>query len=71
MPPPGGEVKIIVYDVRGTPIRTLGSDRYEPGTYTVPWNGRDEREQPVASGVYFVRMSAVAFEKTRKIVLLK
>jgi hypothetical protein len=41
------------------------------GEYTARWNGADEQGRPVSSGVYFARMTAGQFEKTRKMVMLK
>jgi flagellar hook assembly protein FlgD len=39
-------------------IRTLIRGYQQPGVYTVVWDGRDNRGQDVASGVYFYRFEA-------------
>jgi hypothetical protein len=41
------------------------------GTYQVVWNGRDNASRPVASGIYFMRMNAGDYGKSRKIVYLR
>jgi len=41
------------------------------GEHRVVWNGADQTGLPVASGIYFVRLSAGSQVDTRKIVLLK
>ena len=50
-----GPVEIVVYDVGGRIVRTLVDDLREAGRYSVPWDGRNDAGQPLASGVYFVR----------------
>jgi hypothetical protein len=71
VPAPGGIVRIEIFDVSGRRVRTLLHAPQPPGTHVATWNGENERGEAVASGVYFVRMSAAAFTQTRKAVLLK
>jgi len=52
-------------------IRNLVEARGIPGERSVTWDGRDERGQIVASGMYFYRLTIVGFTQTRKMVLLK
>jgi len=35
------------------------------------WNGRDNKNKPVASGMYFYRMETKDYKKTRKMLLMK
>jgi flagellar hook assembly protein FlgD len=71
VPAAGERVSILVFDVSGRKVRTLVDDVHEAGSKSVVWNGRDDRGQPAASGVYFYRMRAGSFMQTRKMVLLK
>jgi hypothetical protein len=66
-------VSLRVYNVAGQLVRTLVDERQTPraGGYSVQWNGTDDRGNHVASGVYFYRLVANDFMKTRKMVLLK
>jgi hypothetical protein len=64
-------VVIAVYDVNGARVKTLASGALSAGRHEVRWNGRNERDENVASGVYFVRLSSGSFEDVRKIVLLR
>jgi hypothetical protein len=41
-----------------------------PGRKTMTWNGLNNSGQQVATGVYFYRMTAPGFEKTRKMVIM-
>lgn len=71
VPAPGGRVNLVVYDVNGRLVRVLVASHRSPGTYAETWEGRNEQGSSVASGVYFVRMTAGSFSHTRKVVLLK
>jgi uncharacterized repeat protein (TIGR01451 family) len=64
-------VSINIYNARGELVRNLVNGRRAPGWYSVDWDGRDQRGNPVASGVYLSRMQAGSFSQTRKLVLLK
>jgi hypothetical protein len=68
---PSGEtrfVEIDVYDVNGRLVRSLVRENREAGRHEVFWNGEDESGRRVASGAYFCRMKAGAFDLTRKLV---
>jgi len=71
VPAAGADVTIDVYDVHGARVRTLVNTHRPSGTYSVQWNGEDDRGGRAVSGVYFYRMTAGAFVETRKMVLLK
>ncbi|MFB3907538.1 MAG: FlgD immunoglobulin-like domain containing protein [Candidatus Eisenbacteria bacterium] len=66
-----GPVKIEIEDVTGRRVRTLVDARMDPGPHEVVWDGRDDADRPVASGVYWVRMATEGFESNRKMVVLK
>ena len=66
-----GHVTLAIYNINGSLIRTLVSDDKPAGWYTVDWDGRDQRGNPVASGVYFSQMRAGSFSGSKKLVLLK
>jgi hypothetical protein len=66
-----GPVSIRIFDVAGRSVRTLSSRHESPGTKQVAWDGRDDAGAPAPSGVYFVRLHARGFEKTRKMVLIR
>jgi M6 family metalloprotease-like protein len=64
-------VELRVYDVNGALVRTLVDDVKPAGAYALEWNGRDDRGNPVGSGVYFYRLTAGDFSDVRKMTLLK
>jgi len=60
-----------VYNIRGQKVRTLVNEFKEIGYHSVIWDGRDDNSKPVGSGIYFYRLNAGDFDKTRKMILLK
>jgi len=67
-----GPVSLEVYNVAGQLVRTLVNDARAPGlVHTIDWNGRNNAGQQVSSGVYFYKLVAKGFTKTKKMVLLK
>ena len=66
-----GAVDLSIYSVDGRRVKTLVHGVQEAGRYTTNWNGTDERGASVTSGVYFVRLDAPAFQKTRIVNLVR
>jgi len=64
-------VRLIVYDVAGRRVRTLVDENRKADVYKLVWDGHNDAGQPVATGVYFYRMTAGKFTQTRKMLLLK
>lgn len=62
---------LTIFNGLGQKVRTLVDENQEPGYYTVTWNGRDDEDWPVSSGVYFVSLEIDRFTDIRKMVLLK
>ena len=70
--PRPAHVRLEIYDVQGRCIRTL-VDRQQggPGEYAVEWDGRTDVGTRVSSGVYFYRLEAGDYRKTRRMTLVK
>jgi parallel beta-helix repeat protein len=70
--PHRSNVTLIIYDILGQEIRVL-LDRQErsAGNYSVRWDGKNNQDQPVGSGIYFYRIFAEPFSCTRKMVLIR
>ncbi|MCI0479455.1 T9SS type A sorting domain-containing protein, partial [Candidatus Uhrbacteria bacterium] len=69
--PARAAVTLRVYDVDGRLVRTIVDSVHGPGSFSAEWNGWNDRGQPVASGVYFYRLTADSRVETRKMVFLK
>lgn len=57
--------------ISGIRLKTIVDTVKEPGQYTVTWDGRDEKNNEVVSGIYLVHMDAGDAEYVRKMVLVK
>ena len=64
-------VELTIYDVQGRLVRTLASRWFEPGRRFIHWDGRDNRGNPVASGIYVYRLVTPGFTDSKKMVLLR
>lgn len=69
--PRSGPTELAVYDVAGRWVRTLVRDTLDAGSHSVVWTGRDDRGQPVASGVYLYRLVSGSEVRNGRMVLLK
>ena len=70
------EVRITIYDTRGTVVRHLELGHQREGYYTsrsraAYWNGRNAVGERVANGVYFYQLQADNLSSLRKMVILK
>ena len=70
--PRAAAVSLAVYDLEGRLVRELvGSTPHAAGRHQQTWDGRDDRGQAVASGMYFYRLAAGRENRTGKLTLLK
>jgi len=68
------ETELIVYNIKGQKVKQLlskSANMLSAGQHYVVWNGKDDRNRNVASGVYFYKLKAGKTEITRKMVLIK
>jgi len=64
-------VSINIYNIKGQKVNQLVSDQLSAGRHSVVWDGRDENNRSVSSGIYFYKLKTANFEKTKKMILLK
>ena len=75
--PEKSRVSMIIYDVLGRKITTLIHNTIEPGFNEIRWDGKDDKGNPVPTGMYIYRFSAFSeesdkqFNKSSKLVLMK
>ena len=70
------EVSLTIYDMNGGVVRRLEVGHQPAGMYqsrsrAVYWDGRNDRGESVASGLYFYTLSAGNFTATRKMLIRK
>jgi hypothetical protein len=66
-----GPVELAIYNIKGQKIKTLVNETLPAQNYNIVWNGRDDNNQQVSSGVYFYRMNTSTYTSTRKMILMK
>jgi flagellar hook assembly protein FlgD len=69
--PEKADVFIGVYNVTGQLVKTLVNEEQDAGYYKVEWNGTDEADNKVSSGVYFYRMITDEYSDVKRMTLLK
>ncbi|HPG40308.1 MAG TPA: T9SS type A sorting domain-containing protein [bacterium] len=69
--PAAAVVKVEVFNTLGRRVACLLQDNRPAGSYHVEWRGMDDNGLPVASGVYFYRVTAGNITAARKMVLMR
>ncbi len=69
--PSASDVTIEVFDVAGRRVATTEAKGTSAGWTQLPFSGQDERGRPLASGVYFFKVTASAQTVTQKMVIAR
>lgn len=64
-------VSLAIYDLKGRRVRTLVDGRFEAGFHSVVWNGRDDRNRGLPSGVYISLFKAGSIRLTRRVTMVQ
>lgn len=65
------KVTLELFNILGQRVKVLTDDEYEAGRHRIVWEGTDDRNRRVSSGIYFYRMTATYYRKTGKVIMLK
>ena len=71
---PSGEeakVEITISDLLGKEVKSFLVSHKTPGYHSVVWNGKDNQDRSVSTGVYLYRIQMGDFLQTKKMVLLR
>ncbi|MEE3195522.1 MAG: T9SS type A sorting domain-containing protein, partial [Candidatus Neomarinimicrobiota bacterium] len=69
--PEDSNVRISIYNLLGQEVKLL-SNKFEAAGYrSIRWHGKDNFNQDVSAGIYFLLMETNNFTTTRKLILLK
>jgi len=71
--PTSADVELAVYNPTGQQVATLVNGLRQAGAYTIHWDGRDDRDRELASGIYLYRLQTRDGTQieTRKLLLLR
>jgi hypothetical protein len=66
-----GQTRLTVHDLRGRTVRTLIDHAMDPGSWSVTWDGRDDRGRVLPAAPYITRLTNTnQTPVTSKVVLL-
>ena len=60
-----------IYNILGQRVRALVGEPKSAGSYEVIWDGKDDKGQDVASGIYFYQLIAGDYKETKKMTLIR
>ncbi len=66
-----GHVKIEVFSIDGKLVKTLVNESKNPGSYHCLWNGTNNQNEAITSGIYLYRMTGNGFQEMRRMIYLK
>ncbi len=66
-----GVVDLSIYNLLGQKIRTLVAQTMQAGAYSIRWDGRNEQQLPVPSGIYLYILQTDGFKQSRKMQYVK
>ncbi len=69
--PEAGITELCIYNLKGQMIRRMINAPLSVGTHRLVWDGKDERNTPVASGMYLYRLQSGKHKFSGKMVLAK
>ena len=64
-------VKLKIYNLRGQLVRNLLDEHQSSGKHKTLWNGKNNYNKAVASGIYLIRIETDSYNKTHKAILMK
>ncbi|MFQ5865338.1 MAG: FlgD immunoglobulin-like domain containing protein [bacterium] len=69
--PKQSEITLNIYNIKGQLVRTLIDGKFNAGSHSVVWDGRDYLAKQVPSGLYISRMQMAEFVDQKKMLLVK
>ena len=66
-----GSLSVIVMTLDGDVLKVLHSGRVEKGEHIYKWDGRNANGEPVARGLYFIRIVGPDIDETRKVMAVR
>jgi len=69
--PESSHVELTIYNILGQKVKTLISTHQDVGEYTLNWNGLDENNNRLSSGIYFYKLTARASSTVKKMLMVQ
>ncbi|MCD6162870.1 MAG: S8 family serine peptidase [candidate division Zixibacteria bacterium] len=65
------KISLDIYDILGRQVKSLASDFQKAGKHSIVWDGRNDNNSKVSSGVYFYRLKAGEKLAVKRMVYLR
>ena len=72
------QYEIVIYNLKGQKVKTLdcsnsftANARDSRSTYSVVWDGTDDNNKPISSGIYFYKLKSGEIEISKKMLMMK
>jgi hypothetical protein len=65
------KVELLIYDVSGRRVRSLVDQLVDPGLQQVVWDGTDDQDHNVSSGIYWSQLKVGDYVSSKKMIMLK
>ena len=65
------KVKLKIFNLKGQLVKTLVNDYQPSGNHKIVWNGKNNQNRAVSSGIYFIKIETDDYQKTQKAILMK
>jgi len=66
-----GRTSLAIYNLKGQLVKRLLNSELNNGTHKIVWNGLDENNRSVASGMYLYRLESGDYKSVKKMLLMK
>ena len=67
----GGDIQIRVLGVSGETVRHLISGTLAQGSYTIYWDGKDDKGEAVATGLYVIAVKRTDKDSLKKVLVVR
>ena len=69
--PKGGDASLKIFNLSGQVVKSLLNQKHKEGRYDITWNGNDQNNNHVSSGIYLIKLSLDQFSIIKKIALVR
>ncbi len=69
--PEASDVILEIYNLIGQRVKVMINKKQRAGAHSIFWNGRDEFDREVASGIYLYRLKTDVYQRTKKMIMIK
>jgi len=65
------DVQIVIYNLKGQKVKQYSADNLAGKQYSVVWDGTDQTNKPVSSGIYYYNVISGNIALTKRMLLIK